>query len=384
LSRRQFLRLIAAGAGVTVLRVPIARAAAGGTVTHGFLTAPELVTLDAATALIIPTDGEPSPTQFGARDCGVVDYIQSMLSFMPGSDANCDRRVNAADLTAAILGTTTSPAGCAQGGDVNGDGVVDPNDVIAAESAIYGARPVYAGGPFSGRLPQPHFSTGSTPCQLCHVAPIQEAAAPAIAGTAAATVDNYPPNFFAQFLPPSRLQAMSWKIRILGVEAVPEAKKNPLATESIEVNLRNKYRDGLASLDAISQQQSGKPFAQLSVSDQNLVLAAADPDFRSILTYHTIEGMLCDPTYGGNRNRLGWQLIRFDGDSQPLGYEIYDETVPGNYRERSDKPNSRPNPDEDCSGFSPNVQKFLHAISSVDLTKPGGEFPSPVCLDPTT
>ena len=87
------------------------------------------------------------------------------------------------------------------------------------------------------------------------------------------------------------------------------------------------------------------------------------------------------PEYGGNRDRLGWQLVRFDGDSQPLGYEIYDETVPGNYRERPDKPNSGPNPDEDCSGFSTNMNRFLTVISSVDLTRPNRRFPNPYCFD---
>ena len=55
----------------------------------------------------------------------------------------------------------------------------------------------------------------------------------------------------------------------------------------------------------------------------------------------------------------------FDGDSQPLGYEIYDASVEGNYRERPDKPNSGPNPDEDCSGFSANLDHFLDLISGV-------------------
>ncbi len=384
LSRRQVLRLLAAGAGVTMLRLPHIRpAGTASPASYGFLTSEELAILDAATALIIPTAPlTPDGLAVGARECGVVDYIQNTLSFMPGSDANCDRTVGAADLTATVMGLSGPRSACA-GGDVDGNGGVDANDVLAAEAAVYGARPVHAGGPFSGRQPQPHFPTGSTPCQVCHVAPIQQAAAPMMAGGAASTVDNYPPDYFTQFLPLPRLRLMSWKIRILGASAVPEAANNPLATESLEVDLRNKYRAGLTSLEAISQQPPfNKPFVQLTPQQQSSVLdQVAPPEFKTLLIYHTFEGLLCAPEYGGNRGQLGWQLVGFDGDSQPLGYEIYDETVPGNYRERPDKPNSSPNPDEDCSGFSNRLNAFLTLISSATLTKPGGSFHAPYCFE---
>ncbi len=387
LSRRQVLRLLAASAGgATLLRLPLTRAASTtSTASYGFLTSDELAILDAATAVIIPTAPiNPGSLPVGARECGVVDYIQGMLSFMPGSDVNCDRTVGAADFTAAVMGLNGPRRGC-RGGDVDGDGAVDANDVIAAESAVFAARPVHGGGPFSGRHPQPHFPTGSTPCQLCHVAPIQQAPAPMMARSAASTVDNYPPDYFTQFLPLPRLQLVSWKIRILGADAVAEGAdiNNPLMRESPEVDLRNKYRAGLASLEAISQQPPfSKPFVQLAPQDQSKVLDKVDPpEFKTLLIYHTFEGMLCAPEYGGNRNQSGWKLIGFDGDSQPLGYEIYDETVSGNYRERPDKPNSGPNTDEDCGGFSKGVNGFLTFISGADLTKPGGPFHFPYCFD---
>jgi hypothetical protein len=149
----------------------------------------------------------------------------------------------------------------------------------------------------------------------------------------------------------------------------------------LETDLRRKYREGLAALETISQQQFGKPFAQLTPQQQSTVFNKADPDFVTLLTYNTVEGLLCAPEYGGNRNRLGWQLVGFDGDSQPLGYEIYDESVPGKYRERPDKPNSGPNPDEDCSGFSRKVNNFLTVITQAELTQPGRRFSTPYCLD---
>ena len=196
----------------------------------------------------------------------------------------------------------------------------------------------------------------------------------------------YPPDFFNEFLPLPRLRVLSLTIRLLGAAAVPEVSHNPLATDpKMEVDLRRRYREGLASLDRISLQKYGKPFAQLTDAQQTVVFDKADQVFIQLLTAHTVEGILCAPEYGGNRNRLGWQLVGFDGDSQPEGYVVYDPTVPGNYRERPDKPNSGPNPDEDCHGFSKQMNGFLTLIASSGQVQPGKKFSSPYCFDvPTT
>jgi hypothetical protein len=383
ISRRRLLGLFVAGAGAAALRLrygaPALAAAPRTASIGGFLTTEELVILDAATAHIIPTDSTGGPRAVGARECGVVDYIQNLLSFLPGSDANCDRHVTAADLSATALALHGPRAGCRDSGDVDGNGIVDAADVALAATAVFDARPVYAGGPFSDRQPQPHFPEPSQNCRRCHVAPIPEASGGA--AVVLPTVDYYPPNFFTEHLPLPRLQALSWRIRILGADAVPEVANNPLARDLPETDLRGKYRDGLAALDSTSRTLFGKPFVQLTGEQQTKVLNQADQSFVTLLTGHTIEGMLCAPEYGGNRNRLGWQLVGFDGDSQPLGYEIYDETAADKHRERPDKPSSGPNPDEDCSGFSANMNRFLTAISSVTLTKPNRRFPNPCCVD---
>ena len=231
LSRRQVLRLLAAGAGAAALRLRGGSAAVAdapaATSGAGFLTTGELVILDAATAHIIPTDS----LGVGARECGAVDYIQNMLSFMPGSDANCDRHVTAADLSATVLSAHGTRPGCRDSGDVDGNGVVDAADVVLTQAAVFDARPVYAGGPFSGRQPQPHFSEPSRNCRGCHVAPLPEPSGGA--AVALGTVDFYPPDFFGEHLPLPRLQALSWKIRILGADAVPEVAGNPLASTQL-------------------------------------------------------------------------------------------------------------------------------------------------------
>jgi gluconate 2-dehydrogenase gamma chain len=108
--------------------------------------------------------------------------------------------------------------------------------------------------------------------------------------------------------------------------------------------LQNLYRRGLAELDRFTVAQRGnKPFAKLAGADQDLVLRELEewgkvapteasrevgpvsddqptPVDRSLLfalfaavREHTIEGMFCDPLYGGNRNFAGWRLVGFPG-----------------------------------------------------------------------
>jgi len=376
LSRRQVLRLMV-GASAAVVARPRLRAAlaaldeaAAGIAPYGFLSAAELATLDAATLVFLPADARGP----GAREIGVVGYIHSLLSFAPGSDANCDRLVSAADLVAAVLHASGDAVSCPHGGDVNGDGLVDDADVVAAESAVFGARPAYGGGPFSGRNRQPnHLPIGNTRCEVCHSANAGAAATPR-GGAGAAGTNVYPPNAFRQFLPLSRLHRLSWTVRLLGVDAVPALKDNPLAGSGPDVNLRARYREGLASLDTLSAPQR---FVDLPPADQAKVLDQAAPDFVNLLQRHVIEGTLCAPEYGGNRDRLGWQLVRFDGDSQPLGYEIYDAAL-GGYVEREDKPNSGPDVGERCDPFSDAMAEFLSLISTATG---GGRFDDPTCFE---
>lgn len=102
-------------------------------------------------------------------------------------------------------------------------------------------------------------------------------------------------------------------------------------------DLQSIYRVGLQRLDAYSLARAGAIFPELSAAQQDEILAqldtgsgvspaAASADVRnasgtdSILTRffaivleHTIQGMFCDPIYGGNRDFTGWKLIGFPG-----------------------------------------------------------------------
>ena len=43
--------------------------------------------------------------------------------------------------------------------------------------------------------------------------------------------------------------------------------------------------------------------------------------FFAMVWAHTIEGLLCDPAYGGNRDGVGWKLIGFPGAQYGYGAE---------------------------------------------------------------
>ena len=192
------------------------------------------------------------------------------------------------------------------------------------------AAMVFAGGPFSGRNPFPN-PTG-------------------------VPSNSFPADDFANFIPLTRLQLLSWRVRLLGTAAVPGSDFNGAVLGPV-IGWRDQYRTGIAALQSKSTEMFAADFLALTADQQDQVLAKAGA-FGDLLMAHTLEGMFSAPEYGGNTNAVGWQLIRYDGDSQPLGYSIFDETTMS-YHERADKPNSTADPDEDFSGVDAATQQVL-------------------------
>jgi hypothetical protein len=357
LSRRQFMHgAAAAGSALALARLTRLARALDVPVPVGFLSDADLRVVDALTARIVPSGETP-----GAHEIGVADYIQGLLSVFPGADVNGDGRTSAADVTAVIdaLGSAAAAA------DVDASGTVDAADVAITRSSIFGTvlvgspafadRPLFGGGPFSGRTPFPDPATGTPSTE-------------------------FPPNSFRAALPLPRVKRLAWTARLLGAGAVPELADNPLAFTHPDADLRRRYREGLAQVDAHSQSEFGAPFDRLDAEQQDAVLATVkrtERAFYDLLVNHTIEGILCAPEYGGNRDGLGWELAGFDGDSQPLGYAIYDATI-DDYRERPDKPLSTILP-SDCTGFSPEMIEYLRFIL-VRLAR-AQEFAGSFCFD---
>jgi gluconate 2-dehydrogenase gamma chain len=100
-------------------------------------------------------------------------------------------------------------------------------------------------------------------------------------------------------------------------------------------NLQRLYRRGVIAINRLAGENSaGKTFFELPIAKQNeLLTRLADwlfsttradigvrpegwtllAEFFGAVRLHTIEGMFCDPMYGGNRDCLGWKLIGFPG-----------------------------------------------------------------------
>ena len=220
-----------------------------------------------------------------------------------------------------------------------------------------GRRPfVFAGGPFSGRAPFPNPATGSPS-------------------------GRFPRNDFKRSLALSRVEKLHWKALLDGSASVRGADFNDAVLGPLP-GLRQIYREGVQELDTTSQAMFGGRFVDLAAEDQDAVLAdASNParhpqnprtgkNFFDVLLDHVAEGMFCAPEYGGNHRLAGWELVKFEGDNQPLGYSIYDETA-ATYRERPDHPMSTPNPDEVVGGvltpepLTPDAEGYASFIATI-------------------
>jgi len=125
-----------------------------------------------------------------------------------------------------------------------------------------------------------------------------------------------------------------------------EGKRAEAWRQRIEI-VRNKYLEGIEELNQRSRGEFGDDFVDLAPDQQDTILATMegsvreqerasedeqavagftppepalqqiaaeiDLDFFPLLVLHTRQGFLADPIYGGNRNRVGWDVIGFPG-----------------------------------------------------------------------
>jgi gluconate 2-dehydrogenase gamma chain len=91
---------------------------------------------------------------------------------------------------------------------------------------------------------------------------------------------------------------------------------------------REAYRRGLAALERYARSSRGKPFRELTPTDQESLLIDVETGaatgsgagfdgssaaFFTLLRAHTWQGTFGDPFYGGNRNFIGWELLGYPG-----------------------------------------------------------------------
>ena len=103
---------------------------------------------------------------------------------------------------------------------------------------------------------------------------------------------------------------------------------------------RQTYVAGLAATEQYARTTRGASFVRLSPTEQDSVLTDMESNaasgftpnsaaFFDLVRNHTIQGMFCDPYYGGNANFCGWDLLGYPGvrtvvtaDQQRMGVEL--------------------------------------------------------------
>lgn len=91
-------------------------------------------------------------------------------------------------------------------------------------------------------------------------------------------------------------------------------------------DLLDPVRAGLADLASRAQSDSpgAETFSDVDEKTQIAILTRIEEsDFFQTVRLLTLAGVLADPSYGGNRDRLGWDLIGFEGHfafAPPFGY----------------------------------------------------------------
>ena len=89
------------------------------------------------------------------------------------------------------------------------------------------------------------------------------------------------------------------------------------------------YSQGLRAVNRYSRSEFNKNFLALSEAEKDAVLRAFEAgaparfkpaaEFFETLRYHILEGVFCEPHYGGNKDMTGWRLVDFPG--QQFGYD---------------------------------------------------------------
>jgi gluconate 2-dehydrogenase gamma chain len=98
------------------------------------------------------------------------------------------------------------------------------------------------------------------------------------------------------------------------------------ALTTFDTASQDAYRKGLAALLEVRRKMfpDSASVAALSEKQQfELVRAIEKTDFFDTLRTHTLLGFLGNPSYGGNRERLGWKYIGFEHRmawEPPFGY----------------------------------------------------------------
>jgi hypothetical protein len=141
-----------------------------------------------------------------------------------------------------------------------------------------------------------------------------------------------PPNAFAEFIELDRVSDAAWR---------------PYVTD-----LHTKLKDSFAAVAASSSR------------DYKALFDGQSDEFKSLMIDLVCEAAFAAPEYGGNPKRAGWDLLHFEGDTQPLGFTQWNGTT---HVERAEAPFSTANP----SDPDPLTQD-VHDVLTLAITVLGG------------
>ncbi len=171
-----------------------------------------------------------------------------------------------------------------------------------------------------------------------------------LAGTAATIAYAFVPASslsFAQTPDPARVLTVAQRQSLEAIVSrlIPAGADGPGALESgcavyIESALEDAYRSlremysaGLAALDSYAMSNGGKSFAASGMTEQDKFLSDFEHNtkvgdyhdsaaFFETVRRHTLEGMFGDPSYGGNTDFAGWELIEYPGSRMYVGPQM--------------------------------------------------------------
>ena len=88
------------------------------------------------------------------------------------------------------------------------------------------------------------------------------------------------------------------------------------------------YRQGIRAVNRYARAKLGRAFRSLTDELRDAVLVAFEAgsvaefkdaaEFFETVRCHVLEGVFCEPHYGGNKDMMGWRLVDFPG--QQFGY----------------------------------------------------------------
>jgi gluconate 2-dehydrogenase gamma chain len=98
------------------------------------------------------------------------------------------------------------------------------------------------------------------------------------------------------------------------------------ALKTFDIDKQEMYRNGLRDIENVRKKMfpNAESIASLSNGQQiELVRSIEKSDFFEVIRTHTLLGFLGNPSYGGNRGKVGWKYIGFEDRmafEPPFGY----------------------------------------------------------------